>query len=190
MPDVKRGLDTLDEGALLRRIALDDRAAFDELYRRAAPWLTVRLRRRCADPDVVAEVVQDTFLAVWRSAASHANDLGRNRAQGSALGWLWTIAAHRLVDAFRRRARQERTPVVPVAETVAPAAEEQALAGGMEPGLERALLKLPPELRQVLCAMVLDGLTTRETSLLLGMPEGTVKTRARRARIALREALS
>jgi RNA polymerase sigma factor (sigma-70 family) len=187
---VKRGLDTLDEGALLKRIARGDRAAFDELYRRAAPWLTVRLRRRCADPDVVAEVVQDTFLAVWRSAASHAHDA----ATGSALGWLWTIAAHRLVDAFRRRARQERVPAVPVVESVAPAAEEQALAGGlaggMEPDLERALLTLPPELRQVLCAMVLDGLTTRETSLLLGMPEGTVKTRARRARIALREALS
>jgi RNA polymerase sigma factor (sigma-70 family) len=176
----------LDEGALLRHIARGDRAAFDELYRRAAPWLTVRLRRRCADPDLVAEVVQDTFLAVWRSAAGHAHD----SADGSALGWLWTIAAHRLVDAFRRRARQERVPVVPVAETVAPAAEEQALASGIEPDLERALLQLPPELRQVLCAMVLDGLTTRETSLLLGMPEGTVKTRARRARIALREALS
>lgn len=186
---MKRGFDKLDEGALLRRVARGDRAAFDELYRRAAPWLTVRLRRRCADPDIVAEVVQDTFLAVWRSAASHAHD----SADGSALGWLWTIAAHRLVDAFRRRARQERVPVVRTQETVAPAAEDQALArgtGGIEPDLERALLQLPPELRQVLCAMVLDGLTTRETSLLLGMPEGTVKTRARRARIALREALS
>jgi RNA polymerase sigma-70 factor (ECF subfamily) len=38
--------------------------------------------------------------------------------------------------------------------------------------------------------MVLDGLTARETSLLLGVAEGTVKTRARRARAALREALS
>lgn len=184
---MKRGLDSLDEGALLQRIARGDRAAFDELYRRAAPWLTVRLRRRCADPDVVAEVVQDTFLAVWRSAGSHAAGAAEG---GSALGWLWTIAAHRLVDAFRRRARQDRVPAVQVAETVAPAAEEQALAGGIGPDLERALLTLPPELRQVLCAMVLDGLTTRETSLLLGMPEGTVKTRARRARIALREALS
>jgi RNA polymerase sigma-70 factor (ECF subfamily) len=187
---VRRGWDRLDEGALLRHIACGDRAAFDELYRRAAPWLTVRLRRRCADPEVVAEVVQDTFLAVWRSAGSAGR---HDAAQGSALGWLWTIAAHRLVDAFRRRARQERVPVVHTRETVAPAAEEQALAegaGGIEPELERALLKLAPELRQVLCAMVLDGLTTRETSLLLGMPEGTVKTRARRARIALREALS
>ena len=53
-----------------------------------------------------------------------------------------------------------------------------------------ALRRLAPELRQVLQAMVLDGLTVRETAVLLGVPEGTVKTRARRARIALREALS
>ncbi|MEV7228122.1 MULTISPECIES: RNA polymerase sigma factor [Polymorphospora] len=176
----------VDEGELLRRIARRDRRAFDELYRRTSPWLTVRLRRRCADPDVVADVLQETYLAVWRSAGSQAHA----SAGGSALGWLWTIAAHRLVDAFRHRARQQRVPTVPTFETVAPAAEEEALAGGIDADLEQALLALPPELRQVLRAMVLDGLTTRETSLLLGMPEGTVKTRARRARIALRRALS
>ena len=53
-----------------------------------------------------------------------------------------------------------------------------------------ALRRLSPDLRQVLQAMVLDGLTVRETAVLLGVPEGTVKTRVRRARIALREALS
>lgn len=186
MLDVRRSLDALDEGGLLRRVARGDRRAFDELYRRTAPWLTVRLRRRCADEDVVADVLQETYLAVWRSAGSQAH----GSPEGTALGWLWTIAAHRLVDAFRRRARQERVPAVHLVDTVAPAAEEQALAGGIDGDLERALLALPPELRQVLRAMVLDGLTARETSLLLGMPEGTVKTRARRARIALREALS
>jgi DNA-directed RNA polymerase specialized sigma24 family protein len=148
--DVKRSLDRLDEGELLRRIARGDRPAFDELYRRSAPWLTVRLRRRCVDPDVVAEVLQDTYLAVWRSAGSHANA----SANGSALGWMWTIAAHRLVDAFRRRARQERVPAVPTFETVAAAAEDEALAGGIGADLERALLALPPELRQVLAYTV------------------------------------
>ena len=186
MPDVRRGLDGLDEGELLRRIARGDRCAFDELYRRTAPWVTVRLRRRCADKDVVAEVLQDTYLAVWRSAGSHAHAT----TGGSALGWMWTIAAHRLVDAFRRRARLERVPAVQSFETVASAAEDEALAGEIDADLERALLALPSELRQVLRAMVLDGLTARETSLLLGVPEGTVKTRARRARIAMREALS
>ncbi|MGI5145269.1 RNA polymerase sigma factor [Plantactinospora sp. CA-294935] len=179
-------MDGLDEGELLRRVARSDRRAFDELYRRTAPWLTVRLRRRCADDDVVAEVLQETYLAVWRSAGSQAHA----SAGGSALGWLWTIAAHRLIDALRHRARRERVPAVRTFETVAPAAEEEALAGGIDADLERALLALPSELRQVLRAMVLDGLTARETSLLLGVPEGTVKTRARRARIALREALS
>ncbi|MEN3612273.1 RNA polymerase sigma factor [Plantactinospora sp. ZYX-F-223] len=183
---MRGSLDGLDEGELLRRVARSDRRAFDELYRRTAPWLTVRLRRRCADDDVVAEVLQETYLAVWRSAGSQAHA----SAGGSALGWLWTIAAHRLIDAFRHRARRERVPAVRTFETVAPAAEEEALAGGIDADLERALLALPSELRQVLRAMVLDGLTARETSLLLGVPEGTVKTRARRARIALREALS
>jgi RNA polymerase sigma-70 factor, ECF subfamily len=186
LPDVRRSLDGLDEGELVRRIARGDRRAFDELYRRTAPWLTARLRRRCTDQDVVAEVLQETYLAVWRSAGSHAHD----SAGGSALGWLWTIAAHRLVDAFRRQARRQRVPAVRTCETVAPAAEDVALAGGIHGDLERALLALPAELRQVLRAMVLDGLTARETSLLLGVPEGTVKTRARRARIAMREALS
>jgi RNA polymerase sigma-70 factor (ECF subfamily) len=183
---VSRNLETLDEGALLRLVARGDRRAFDELYRRTSPWLAARLRRRCADEDIVAEVLQETYLAVWRAAGSQAHDA----AKGSAVGWLWTIAARRLVDAFRRRARRERLPTVLTAQGVAPAAEEQALADRMDADLEQALLALPDNLRRVLRSMVLDGLTVRETSLLLGIPEGTVKTYARRARIALREALS
>ncbi|WP_433220055.1 RNA polymerase sigma factor [Dactylosporangium sp. CS-047395] len=175
-----RGLDALDDGELLRRSARGDRRAFEEFYRRTAPWLTVRLRHRCADDDLVADVLQETYLAVWRSAPAHG---------GNALGWLWTVAANRLVDGFRRRARAVRVPP-PELPTVAPAAEDQALAADLGGELGAALLALPPELRAVVRAMVLDGLTVRETSDLLGMPEGTVKTRARRARIALRKALS
>ncbi|SNY24029.1 RNA polymerase sigma factor [Paractinoplanes atraurantiacus] len=177
---------SLDEDELVRRTAAGDRRAFDELYRRTSPWLLARLRRRCADDDVVADVMQETYLAVWRAAGSFAGQT----SSGSAVGWLWTIAAHRLVDAFRRRARQAQVPAVPLAETVAPAAEDEVLAGWVGHELERALTELPPEAREVLRAMVLDGFSVRETSILLGVPENTVKSRARRARIALREALS
>ncbi|MEU6676480.1 RNA polymerase sigma factor [Streptomyces sp. NPDC046925] len=176
----------LDEAELVRRVADGDRAAFDELYRRTSPWLTVRLRRRCADDDVIADVLQETYLAVWRAAGSYAGAV----TGGSAVGWLWKIAANRLVDALRRRARQERVPAIALAERTAPAAEDEVVASRVDQDLEQALLRLPPELRQVLQAMVLDGLSVRQTSVLLSMPEGTVKTRARRARIALREALS
>jgi len=186
LPGVRRTLESADEEDLVRRTATGDRRAFDELYRRTSPWLAVRLRRRCADDDLVADVLQETYLAVWRSAGSFAG----SAASGSAVGWLWTIAANRLIDAFRRRARHAQVPAVPLAETVAPAAEDEVMAGRVGQELEQALLVLPSELRQVLRAMVLDGLSVRETSLLLSVPEGTVKSRARRARIALREALS
>lgn len=183
----------LDEEQLLRRIARADRAAFDELYRRTSPWLAVRLRRRCADDGLVAEVLQDTYLAVWRAAGSFAgiaSRAGGDAPGGSAAGWLWTIAARRLVDALRRRARRLEVPadVLPVRSV--PAAEDEALAGTVGDEVGAALSQLAPELREVLRAMVLDGLTVRETSVLLGLPEGTVKSRARRARSALREALS
>jgi RNA polymerase sigma-70 factor, ECF subfamily len=173
-----------DEEELVRRVARGDRAAFEQLYRRTAPWLAVRLRRRCADDQLVAEVMQETYLAVWRAAGGFAGAT----VDGSAVGWLWTIAARRLVDAFRRRARDTTTPLAH--EPVHPAAEDEALSDVVGDEVGVALARLAPELRQVLQAMVVDGLTVRETATLLGVPEGTVKTRARRARIAMREALS
>ncbi|WP_433831338.1 RNA polymerase sigma factor [Actinoplanes sp. CA-015351] len=185
---MRRSLSAADEGELVRRTAAGDRRAFDELYRRTSPWLLARLRRRCADDDVVADVMQETYLAVWRAAGSFAG--AEAGADGSAVGWLWTIAAHRLVDAFRRRARANNVPAVPFAETVAPGAEDEVMAGRVGQELEQALTELPPEARDVLRAMVLDGFSVRETSVLLGVPESTVKSRARRARIFLREALS
>jgi RNA polymerase sigma-70 factor (ECF subfamily) len=177
---------SMDEEHLVRRVARGDRGAFDELYRRTSPWLAVRLRRRCADDELVAEVMQETYLAVWRAAAAFAG----TAVDGTAVGWVWTIAARRLVDALRRRAREAQLPLAVLAPPVAPAAEDEVLDAVLGDAMGAALRRLSPDLRQVLQAMVLDGLTVRETAVLLGLPEGTVKTRARRARIALREALS
>src|SRR4029453_4803556 len=61
---------------LLLAIAAGDRVAFEELYRRYAAWLLVRLRRRCADPALAEEVVQETFLAVWRSGGGFRAGIG------------------------------------------------------------------------------------------------------------------
>jgi len=172
-----------DEEHLVRRTARGDRAAFEEFYRRTSPWLAIRLRRRCADDQIVSEVIQETYLAVWRAAGSFEGAA----IGGTAVGWVWTIAARRLVDAFRRRAYHAQP--LPPAENV-PAAEEVALSEALGDKVGDALRTLAPELRQVLLALVLDGLSVRETAVLLGLPEGTVKTRARRARLAMREALS
>jgi RNA polymerase sigma-70 factor (ECF subfamily) len=63
--------------------------------------------------------------------------------------------------------------------------------GGLEYGdFGAALSRLPADLRAVVQATVLDGLSTQEAAVVLGIPVGTVKTRMMRARAALREELS
>lgn len=146
----------------------------------------LRLRGRCADPDMVADVMQDTFLSVWRCA-------GEWRGEGEVAAWVWSIASRRLIDSFRRRAALVTTtavPGLPESGTAQPSAEAEALGRRLDDSLSAAIASLSPELRAVLRATVLDELTVRETSMLLGIPEGTVKTRARRAKLQLREVLS
>jgi len=180
--------ETRSDGELLRAIAADrDRHAFEELYRRYAPWLTARMRGRCADAAIVDDVVQETFLAVWRGTARH-----REQGSSDAAGWLWRIASRRLVDAVRgdgARGRLRQT-LARLRHRDEASAEERVLAGVEHGDLAGALTRLSPELRAVLQATVIDGLTTREAAVLLGIPPGTVKTRALRARKQLREALA
>ncbi len=172
-----------EDEELLAGVRRGDRAALAALYDRHAPWLTLRLARRCADAGIVDEVVQDTFLAVWRGA-------GRFTGHGPVAAWVWGIGIRRLIDHLRKR---RPTPVGSLSldtqgETAS--AEEQLLLGVEHGDLGGALTRLSPELRAVVQATVLDGLTTREAARLLGIPSGTVKTRMMRARAQLREELA
>jgi RNA polymerase sigma-70 factor (ECF subfamily) len=165
---------------LLAATAAGDRDALAELYRRHAPWLLLRLGRRCPDRDLVDEVLQDTFVAVWRGA-------GRWDGSGEVAAWVWGIAVRRLVDAQRR----QPAPTTELPDTIGtePSAEERVLHGVQYTDIGGALNRLSPELRSVVQATVIDGLTTREAGKLLGLPAGTVKTRMMRARAQLREAV-
>lgn len=174
--------------ALLAAVAERDRGALRVLYERHAPWLVLRLQRRCADPGVVEEVVQDTFVAVWQRP-------GAWRGQGEVAAWLWGIGVRRLIDQLRRRGVRERildrsAAPHPARIGAQASAEEQVLLGVEHGNLASALDRLSPELRAVVQATILDGLTTREAACLLGIPAGTVKTRMMRAKQQLREALA
>lgn len=170
------------DAAALRRLAAGDRTALDELYAEHAPWLVLRLSRRCNDSGLVDEVVQDTFVAVWRGA-------GRWDGRGEVAAWIWGIGVRRLVDGLRRTPAATAL-LAPDAGGQVASAEEQVLLGVEHGDLAGALLRLSPELRAVVQATVLDGLTTREAGRLLGIPSGTVKTRMMRAKAALREELA
>lgn len=172
----------LDDRAVLGLVAGGDPTALRELYARHAPWLGVRLRRRCADVEVVEDALQDTFVAVWRGA-------GRFRGDGEVGAWLWGICIRRLISRMRGRSPVAMVPLQDH-DDVEVAAEDVVLTSAEYGDLGGALASLSPEFRAVIQATVLDGLTTREAARLLGIPEGTVKTRAMRARAQLRASLA
>jgi RNA polymerase sigma-70 factor, ECF subfamily len=175
--------DERSDDDLVADVALGDRQALRVLYERHAPWLTVRLARRCADTHVVEEVVQDTFVAVWRGAK-------RFRGQGAAAAWIWGIGIRRLIDHLRKRPAAVALPAAGDRDSMRLSAEDEVLLGVEHGDLGPALDRLSPELRAVMQATVLDGLTTKEAARLLDIPQGTVKTRMMRARRELREALA
>lgn len=174
---VERG----EDAALLARVSRGDRSALEQLYRRHAVWLTGRLQSRCADPDLVDLAVQDAFVAVWTSAKKYRGD-------GDVGAWIWGIAVRRLIDQMRKR---KPTPIDP--DTIAGgvvAFEDQLLGSGAHGVVGPAVEQLAPELRAVLIVTAVDGLTTREAAQVLGIPQGTVKTRLQRARSQMKERLS
>jgi RNA polymerase sigma-70 factor (ECF subfamily) len=166
---------------LVAAIADGDREAFDELYRRHFAWLQLRLARRCADERLVEEAIQDTFLTIWKKSGSY-------RGQGDVGAWVWGIGIRQLLSRMRSR----KTPAwhLLVQSDWLVSAEDTALLGIEHGDIGGAIDQLSPELRAVVQATVIDGLTTREAARVLGIPGGTVKTRMMRARQQLREALT
>ena len=81
---------------LLLAVAGRDMGAFRTLYERHAGWLAIRLTRRCNDRDLVADAIQDTFVAVWQRPRGFRGD-------GDIAAWLWGIAIRRLVSRLRTR---------------------------------------------------------------------------------------
>lgn len=177
-------VDAGEDRALIARIAGGDRLALEILYHRHAPWLTARLQARCGDTDIADIALQDTFLAAWKTAKKYRGD-------GDVGAWLWGIAIRRLIDQLRKRRATPLDPAVIAGSSVETSSFEDDLLGdGSHGALAPAMSDLPDELRAVLVATAVDGLSTKEAARLLGVPQGTVKTRLMRARHALQEALT
>lgn len=180
-----------EDQALVARIAAGDRVALELLYRAHAGWLTARLQSRCGDPELADTAIQDTFVSVWRRGGTYRGD-------GDVGAWLWGIAIRRLIDLLRKTRTAPFDPDLlaftePVRATSATAAvspEDEVIGDGTNGDVHAALGQLTPELRAVLVATAIDGLTTKEAARLLGVPQGTVKTRLMRARHDVRTILA
>lgn len=180
-----------DDGDLLARVEAGDDAALRELVFRHTPWLGARLRCVLSAADA-EDVLQETFLAVWRGA-------GGFRTQGEVGAWLWGIA-RRQAALFLRRRGPFGLLAAPAEVLVAAAAESATAAAGGDPAqvaltraeLAQAVAALGPPGsadREVWQLMYVEDRPVAEVARLMGVPPGTVKSRAHRVRRVLRGVL-
>jgi RNA polymerase sigma-70 factor (ECF subfamily) len=171
----------VDDDDLVARVAADDDTALRELFGRHAPWLAVRLRAVLPAADV-EDVLQETFLAAWRGAGGY-------RPQGACGGWLWGIARRQAALLLRRRGPAERAVA---ALPTGPGGSDPAETALARVDLDVAVAALGPDgspEREVWRLMYEQDRPVAEVAELLGVPPGTVKSRAHRARRLLRAAL-
>jgi RNA polymerase sigma-70 factor (ECF subfamily) len=175
----------MDDDDLVAAIAAGEDTALRELFGRHAPWLSTRLRSVLPGADV-EDVLQETFLAAWRGAGGY-------RPQGACGGWLWGIARRQAALLLRRRALAERAGITRPDDLTAgldgPDPAEIVLARA---DLDVAVAALGPDgspEREVWRLMYEQDRPVAEVAELLGVPPGTVKSRAHRARRLLRAAL-
>lgn len=168
---------------LVRAVAQGDEQAMAALYDHYGRGVYALALRIVRQPNVAEEIVQETFVRVWRAAYSF--DGG-----ASFEGWLYRIARNMCLDQLRRqRARPEIDdamesdsehdhPLDAIADEAADVAEE-AWERLRRDQVRQALNGLPPEQRVALELAYFEGLTHREIAERLGEPLGTVKTRLR-----------
>jgi RNA polymerase sigma-70 factor (ECF subfamily) len=173
----------MDDDELIAAVAAGDDTALRELFARHAPWLAARLRAVLPAADV-EDVLQETFLAVWRGVRGC-------RLEGSVGGWLWGIARRQAALWLRRRGPAELLlPELVAADGRDPGDPAEAALSAAE--VADAVRALGPEgspQREVWRLMYVEDKTVAEVAELMGVPEGTVKSRARRVRQLLRGTL-
>jgi RNA polymerase sigma-70 factor, ECF subfamily len=182
---------TLDDEELIASVAHGDDRALRELFSRHAPWLAARLRAVLPAAEV-EDVLQETFVAVWRGAGGY-------RPGGSVGAWTWGIARRQAALWLRRRGPGELAllepdqvlPAVAAASGIGPDDPAEAVVTRAE--LAEAVDALGPEggpQRELWRLMYVEDRTVAEVAELTGVPEGTVKSRAHRVRQLMRAALT
>lgn len=179
--------DGQSEAELMRQVAAGEIGGLETLYDRYHSMAYALALRITTETGLAEDVVQDSFLGVWRNAARYAE------AKGSVRGWLLAIVRHRAIDAMRRQRAsvaigEEADEAVPAALTLPDIWPE--VAGRLDAEQIRlAMTALPPAQRDVIELAYFDGLTQREIAERTHAPLGTVKSRIRLGLASLRDQL-
>lgn len=172
-----------DDGKMVQRVARGDRQALAELYARYQRPLFQYLLQLTPDYGLAEEMLQDTLVAVWKSAHSF-------EGRSSVLTWLIGIARRQAHNTLRRH----KLPFVDGSELLGlpasdPEPEEFTLASIERDELVAAFRQLAPMHREILALTFVQELSYQETAQVLGVPLGTVKSRLSNAKKSLRTLL-
>jgi RNA polymerase sigma factor (sigma-70 family) len=172
-----------DDVRLIRRIACGDRQALAELYACYQRTLFAYLLQLTPDYGLAEELLQDTLVAVWKSAHSF-------EGRSSVLTWLIGIARRQAYNTLR----QHKLPATDISELEElpapdPEPEASALASVARDELVQVFRRLAPVHREVLVLIFVQELSYQEAATVLEVPVGTVKSRLNHARRALRALL-
>lgn len=171
---------------LVRRVALGDEAAFEELYDAVSPQVFGLIRRVVRDPAQSEEVTQEVFVEVWQQAARFDADRGR------AVPWILVIAHRRAVDRIRAaQASADRDLRQGIKEFQESYDDVQDIVEAKIEGerVLKALESLTQAQQEAIRLAYYGGYTQQEVANLLKVPVGTVKTRIRDGMIRLRDKL-
>jgi RNA polymerase sigma-70 factor (ECF subfamily) len=170
---------------LLAAVAKGDEAAFARLYaatRAKLYGVVLRILRR---QDLADEVMQETYLKIWRSAGQF------DPLRAAPISWMVAIARNRAIDLLRRRKEvsiEEEPAAMDVAsETVDPLAR-RALSEDLQK-LLGCIGRLPPERQRLVLLAYYNGWSRERLAAELATPVNTIKTWLRRSLLEVRECL-
>jgi RNA polymerase sigma-70 factor, ECF subfamily len=174
------------DSELMAAFIRQNRGAAEELYRRLAPRVFGLGRVMLGNPTLAEDLVQDTFVKVWRKAGSY------DPALGSLDTWVLLIARSLAIDTIRRRVLEARVMSrlgEPEEATDGSEPEQTAEIHDLAARARHVMGSLSPGQRAALELAYYGGKSSTEVAELEGIPVGTAKTRIRGALLRLRQAL-
>lgn len=166
-------LSEVPDAELVARHVAGDPEAFGELFRRHKDRMWAVALRTTGQRELAADCVQDAFLSAYRRAASF-------RGEAAFTTWLHRIVVNACLDRLRR---ERPTRELPDEGLPAPGDAHASTEAVLD--VRAALARLPEEQRAALVLVDMHGLPVAEVAAVLGVPEGTVKSRCFRGRAAL-----
>ncbi len=171
--------------AALVRVAEQDRAALQEVYRRTSRKLFGICLRIFGERADAEDAMQEVYLTIWHRAGSF------DPARGNPITWLATLTRNRAIDILRASGRRPTAPIE-LADNVAddtPNAEALLLAHGDDARVLGCIDTLARSDATMIRTAFFEGATYAELASRVALPLGTVKSRIRRALLKLRGCL-